>query len=156
MWKHLDLAVYSVHFVKTEDFRKRLPLLLQPLNISYEMEPLTYILDRPCRSDSVQNPCVRGRMLTLQFCAARNSWKRMLVPHAVFVGRPPAGGSRSTSFLSEVLKKITNGSLFFVLFFRYMCVVTMYIRHVWILSGFVIRDCLLFLFLINVPFLSLF
>lgn len=73
------------------------------------------------------------------------------------VGRAPEGVSRRPVFLSKVLTKLLEGSLDSVFFFKYVCVVTVYIGYILILNGFVIRDCLLVLFFnkCTFPFLVL-
>lgn len=153
---------YSLPFVKTEDFGKRLPLFLQPLNIFYEMDLLTYVLDHPYRnrfySESVcpHNECTHCNFL-LYRTLERGCWSRML---RLWADLQQEGAEVLFSFLKffkkkKERKKITNESLLF--FFKYMCIVTMYIRRVWILGGFVCCQRLpaVFIFKINVPFLVL-
>lgn len=113
MWKRLDLVVYSVPFVKTEDFGKWLSQLFQAyeyflwneatdLCSGSSLQKLRFRLGTVCS----QSECTR---CAVPYCAEH--LKGVLVLHAVFVGRPPARGSQNTFVLSNVLKTLLNGSL---------------------------------------------
>lgn len=134
MWKHLDLAVILYLLLK-------LKILENSCHCSCSLWIFFMKWSHFCFGSSLQRLILFRISVftewrhTLHFCAGQNSREWMLVPHAVFGADLQQEGAKVLfSFLKFYKKKkILVGHFFF----KYMCIVTMCIGCVWILSSFV-------------------
>lgn len=91
---------------------KRLPLRMQPMNIFYEMEPLTYVLDHPYRNRFYSETSCSRNECTLQCRALEGGcWSCVLCLGADLQQEV---AKVLFSFLKFGKKKFTNGSFFLI------------------------------------------
>lgn len=145
MWKHLDLVVYSVCCVNTEDFGQRLSLLFQPINV-FLWNGATDL----CSGSSIQKlhfiqkQCIHHRNCT--YCAIPcctehlkgNTGPAWYVCRLISSRREPR-----YFFLLKILKILFHESLLFKICMRCYSIYWMPLDPKRL---FVIRDCTIFIF----------